>query len=259
MAEKKTREAAGRDAGSAAGSGGCEDRIKEEPGGLSFDQFYDFLNRTAAGIALMFGESCETVVQEVIPENSDGSGEHSSYVLTHEIYNGHVTGRSAGSHIGVFGVPVDVPEDAFSGTDAVNQLVILPDGRKLKSSSYFVPFGDRKFVLGINYDCTLADSVKSMLTAFTQYEGHLYDKLTSSKDDVAEKTFERCLKAVGAGSPEKLKKADRLRLIRMLDGKGFFRLQKSVPYAAEQLCVSKYTIYKDMKEALKKDQDELRV
>ncbi len=234
--------------------------------GVSFDELYDFLKRTAEGIALMFGEHCETVVQEIIPENSDGTGKHKSYVLTHEIFNGHVTGRSAGSHVGVFGVPVDVPESALSEGDAINQLVILPDGRRLKSSSFFLSVGGRQFVLGINYDCTLADSVINMLNAFTQYEGHLYDKLTSTKDDVKEKTFERCLRSLGmpagmAGTGEgpedgpetagaaKLKKADRLRLIRMLDGKGFFRLQKSVPYAAERLGVSKYTVYKDMKEA----------
>ena len=44
---------------------------------------YDFLCRSAEGIAKMFGKYCETVVQEVV-------GQEIEVVA---IYNGHVSGR----------------------------------------------------------------------------------------------------------------------------------------------------------------------
>ena len=45
-----------------------------------------------------------------------------------------------------------------------------------------------------------------------------------------------------------MNKSDRITLIRNLKNAGVFKIQKSVPYIAEQLGVSRYTIYNYLNE-----------
>ena len=62
------------------------------------------------------------------------------------------------------------------------------------------------------------------------------------------------MSAVGK-TPENMKKTDRMRIIRMLYKRRAFTYQKSVAIVAEQLNVSRYTVYKymhEMEEAEKK-------
>ena len=54
---------------------------------------FDFLDRMARGIAVMFGEQCETIVHEM-----DGQK-----VKNLAIYNGHVSGRTTGSTLSIYG------------------------------------------------------------------------------------------------------------------------------------------------------------
>jgi predicted transcriptional regulator YheO len=52
-----------------------------------------------------------------------------------------------------------------------------------------------------------------------------------------------------AGIPISLmQRADRLRVVRTLEGKGTFLLRKAIPLVAERLGVSRYTIYSDLAE-----------
>ena len=45
-----------------------------------------------------------------------------------------------------------------------------------------------------------------------------------------------------------MRKGDRLALVALLKEKGVFHLQRSVPYVAERMGVSKYTIYNYLNE-----------
>ena len=54
---------------------------------MNRDEAFEFLDRTARGIAETFGSNCETLVHDMsIPSHP---------ILV--IYNGHISGRSAGS------------------------------------------------------------------------------------------------------------------------------------------------------------------
>ena len=55
--------------------------------------------------------------------------------------------------------------------------------------------------------------------------------------------FDRCLTAIGKPA-DGLNKKDRVRLISMLEQHNAFSYRKSVPFVAQQLGVSRYTIYK---------------
>ena len=66
---------------------------------MTRDQAFEFLDRTARGIAEMFGSSCETLV-------------HDMGVPTHpilSIYNGHVSGREVGSTMDIMGIGLAPP------------------------------------------------------------------------------------------------------------------------------------------------------
>jgi len=200
---------------------------------------YEFLYRLAEGIARMFGVNCETVVQEVID----------SEVVTLAIFNGHVSGRQPMSQVGILGGILsneDIDYEEFM-TDVHNQLVIHPSGKKIKSSSFILSGKHYKYVLGINYDVSLLDKVETMLGSFLAFEGDLYATLQRESDNSMESILENSLKSVNY-SAGKLKKEERIILLQVLKEQHFFDLQKSVPFLAEKLSVSKYTIYKDLKE-----------
>ena len=59
--------------------------------------------------------------------------------------------------------------------------------------------------------------------------------------------FDQCLTAVGK-PVNALTKADRLRLVALLDQKAAFSFRKSVPYVSRRLGVSRYTVYKYLNE-----------
>ena len=70
---------------------------------MNRDEAFEFLDRTAKGIAETFGSSCETLV-------------HDMSISTHpilSIYNGHVSGRTVGSTMDILGNDTQLNEDAL--------------------------------------------------------------------------------------------------------------------------------------------------
>ena len=209
---------------------------------MTREEAYDFLYKMAEGISQMFGRNCETVIQEVKGDE----------VWSIAIFNGHVSGRTANTTQGVFGKPIDIEEfnvDEMLTKNNVNQLVIHPSGKMIKSSTFFLTGEDYKFALGINYDMTLMDQMKNMLDNFTSHAGDLFETLSGEKsgDVHLENIFEACLEVINKPVGQ-MKKQDRKMMVQLLKERNFFNLQKSVPYVAERLDVSKYTIYKYINE-----------
>lgn len=200
---------------------------------------FDFLYRMAEGISKMFGNNCETVIQEVI--NGD--------MVTVAIFNGHVSGRKPMSQLGILGGKIaddEINYDEFM-KDVFNQLVIHPSGKKIKSSTFILAGDGYKYALGINFDITPFQKVQHLLDDFLAFEGDLYSTLKGESGNSLESILDSCLKIMNH-SGEKLNKEERFVLIKLLNENNFFDLQKSVPFLAEKLGVSKYTIYKDLKE-----------
>ena len=108
---------------------------------MTRDEAFEFLDRTARGIAETFGSSCETLV-------------HDMSIPTHpilSIYNGHVSGRSVGSTQDITGTSRHLDEEALV-TDLVNMFASTPDGRQIKSSTFHLIGEDYNLALGINFD-----------------------------------------------------------------------------------------------------------
>ena len=196
-----------------------------------------FLKNEARGIAKMFGPNCETIVHDMTRPGHP--------ILA--IYNGTVTGREVGSTADIFGDIGDYDETVYKNKDYTNQLVLSRDGRTFKSSTFNVVGDDYHFAFGINMDITSMVRANQMLSEMTATSGDLQQTLMQDSRSQLEELLRECVSAVGK-DPEQMKKTDRMRVIRMLYKRRAFTYQKSVAIVAEQLNVSRYTVYKYMHE-----------
>lgn len=202
---------------------------------------FEFLDRTARGIAEMFGSSCETLV-------------HDMGVPTHpilSIYNGHVSGRTVGSTMDILGTARELDPDA-TVNDQVNLYATTPAGQQIKSSTFHLIGEDYNLALGINFDYTSLVYANRILVDLMSAEADLKTALWQGGDSALTGLYEECLAAVGK-PVDSLGKTDRLKIVAMMEQKNAFSYRKSVPFVAKRLGVSRYTVYKYLDELAQKD------
>ena len=195
------------------------------------------LCRTAAILAETFGRNCETVVH-------DFSDSECRLVA---IYNNHVSGRSADSTETIYGVTIsalDIKKFA-PDRDYNNIIVYTKDGRKIKTSSINFIGPGYHYVLGINIDLTPIHAASELLSDLLRGEGDFSDTDLATKK--TEDLFDRCVSRMGKPAAS-MDRSERLQLISILEESGFFSIQKAVPYAADRLGVTRYTIYNYLKQ-----------
>ena len=189
------------------------------------DEAFEFLDRTARGIAEMFGSTCETLVHDM--------GDPRHPILS--IYNGHVSGRTVGSTLDILGTARELDQDALV-TDFVNLYATTPSGQQIKSSTFHLIGADYNLALGINFDYSSLVYANRILV-------DLQSAMWHGGEGQLDQVFEECLAAVGK-PVNALNKRDRMKIIALLDQKNAFSFRKSVPFAAKRLQVSRYTVYK---------------
>ena len=187
------------------------------------EEAFEFLDRTARGIAEMFGSTCETLVHDM--------GDPSHPILS--IYNGHVSGRTVGSTLDILGTAKELDEDALV-TDFVNLYATTPSGQQIKSSTFHL--------IGEGYNSSLVYANR-ILVDLMSAEADLQSALWHGGDSRLADVFDECLAAVGK-PVSALNKRDRMKIIALLDQKNAFSFRKSVPFVAKRLQVSRYTVYK---------------
>ena len=204
---------------------------------MTRDEACEFLDRTARGVAEMFGSSCETLV-------------HDMGVPTHpilSIYNGHVSGREVGSTLDILGTARELGGDALV-TDFVNLHATTPSGQQIKSSTFHLIGDGFNLALGINFDYSslvFADRILvDLMSARSDLQSALWQEGDSKQ--LAD-LFDQCLNTLGK-PVDALNKKDRMRIIAMLEQRNAFSFRKSVPYVAKHLGVSRYTVYKYLSE-----------
>lgn len=168
------------------------------------------------------------------------------------IYNSSVSGRKVGSKCGILdGSLVDTSQiQKIDTNDVINQLVHLKNGRTIKSSTFFLTGEDYIYALGINYEITVMSQMEHLLSSMTSCNGDLFDTMSGNEEPAAdplEQLFTQALAQIAIPVSD-MKKQDRFALVSLLKEQDYFRLQRSVPYVAGQLNVSKYTIYKYINE-----------
>ena len=196
------------------------------------EEAFEFLDRTARGIAEMFGSSCETLVHDM--------GDPSHPILA--IYNGHVSGRTVGSTLDILGTARALDGDALV-TDFVNLYATTPAGQQIKSSTFHLIGEDYNLALGVNFDYTALVYANRTLVDLMSAEADLQSAMWQGGDRRLSDLLDECLAAVGTPVGA-LNKRDRMKVIALLDQKNAFSYRKSVPFVARRLQVSRYTVYK---------------
>ena len=199
---------------------------------MTRDEAFEFLDRTARGIAEMFGSSCETLVHDM--------GVPSHPILS--IYNGHVSGREVGSTMDILGTAKELDHDALV-TDFVNLYATTPSGQQVKSSTFHLIGDGFNLALGINFDYSSLVYANRILVDLMSAEADLQSAMWHGGDSRLADIFDECLTAVGK-PVNALNKRDRMKIIALLDQKNAFSFRKSVPFVAKRLQVSRYTVYK---------------
>ena len=199
---------------------------------MNRDEAFEFLDRTARGIAEMFGSSCETLVHDM--------GVPSHPILS--IYNGHVSGRTVGSTVDILGTDREL-EDEARRNDQVNLYATTPSGQQIKSSTFHLIGEDYNLALGINFDYTSLVFANRILVDLISADSDLQSAMWQGGESRLAAIFDECLATVGK-PVQSLTKRDRMKVIALLDQRNAFSFRKSVPYVARHLQVSRYTIYK---------------
>ena len=199
---------------------------------MTRDEAFEFLDRTARGIAEMFGSSCETLVQNMSAPSHP--------ILS--IYNGQVSGREVGSTADIMGSTRLIDETAMT-TDFVNLYATTPSGAQIKSSTFHMIGEDYNLALGIDFDYSSLVFANRILVDLMSADADLQSALWRGGDNGLTQIFDECLTAIGK-PVNALTKADRVKIVALLDQKNAFSFRKSVPYVAKRLQVSRYTVYK---------------
>ena len=197
---------------------------------------FEFLDRTARGIAEMFGPACETLVQDM--------GDVNHPILS--IYNGQVSGREVGSTQDILGSD-KVLDAATLSNDFVNLYATTPSGSQVKSSTFHLRGDGFDLALGIDFDFTSLAYANRTLMGLMSADADLQSALWSGGAGQLYQIFEECLTTLGKPA-EGLGKKDRMKLVALMDQKNAFSFRKSVPFVASRLKVSRYTVYKYLDE-----------
>lgn len=201
-----------------------------------YESFLVFLDTMAVIISEMFGKNCEVVISDL--DNPDKS------VLA--IYNGEVTGRKVGDPLNTRSE--ELIERSKGGYNINYKKANKRIKKEIKSSTIVTKAFGRNISFCINYDCDELTAVHNTLKKFLSMGEHVYDEFDIyDNGQIVEQKFlievEKMNKSIVS-----MNKTDRLNLIRNLKNVGVFKIQKSVPYIAEQLGVSRYTIYNYLNE-----------
>lgn len=202
------------------------------------EQAYEFLCRMAEGISGTFGASCETVIHEL-----DGQR-----IVNLVFFNGHVTGRTAGSTLSIYGRDTADGQGSHMNMelDYLNDMVLV-NGKRIKSTTIHMRGADYHFALGINFDVTALEEARQLLGGLSAGEGELIEHMRGEGQAEIEELFEACQRTQKRDVAS-MKKPERVQLVRLLKEQGAFNFHRSVPYVAQRMGVSKYTIYNYLKE-----------
>ena len=182
---------------------------------MTYEEAFEFLDRTAKGIAQMFGSSCETLVHDMsVPDHP---------ILS--IYNGHVSGREVGSTMDIMGVGQDLDEEARK-TDFVNLYATTPAGQQIKSSTFHMMSDEYNLALGINFDYSSLVFANRILVDLMRAEEDLKSAIWRNGENRLGEILDECL----------------------ANQREAFSFRKAVPFISQRLGVSRYTVYKYLSE-----------
>ena len=199
---------------------------------------YGVLRQVAVALEKLFEPFCEVVIHDF------ADFEHSIVCLA-----GDITSRSIG------GAATDLllakASDGETDEDLYNYLTSLPGGRLMKSCTVFLrdSNGRAQGAFCINFDISAFVNMRNQLGRFitTSNRGDVVETFTDEIEETVQNLIAETLNEIGQGQPL-LNRDDKIDLIRRLADKGVFQVKKMVPFVADQLGLSRATIYNYLRE-----------
>ncbi len=202
----------------------------------------------------MFGSNCEVVIHDLTTPQS-------SVIFT---INNHVTGREVGQSFDHL-VKKVLLSDEFKEDYLAGYEIQTDDHRTIKSSTTLIR-DSKQQVIGafcINYDMNLMIQMKEMLNTLmpnnekeNQIQTQNVTKQETSIQNVEEITNQLIEQIVANRQHSLIKRREKIELIRFMDEKGIFLMKGAVEKVAEQLRISKVTVYSYLDEVKKSNYSE---
>ncbi len=203
---------------------------------------FTVLRHIADGLTQLFGTLCEVVIHDL--SNPTRSVVHVS--------NGQVTNRKIGEGIRDMAMVLRSPR--FKNDTLSNYISQTNDGRVIKCMTTVIRDvqGDIVGAFCLNLDLRRLQHARSVLEELTQ--GHLLESLeeeTPIHDQDVLSILRHIIRQTisEAGIPVQLMDRDtKIRIVGFLEGREVFRIKGAVDYLADQLEVSRYTVYNYLEE-----------
>ena len=197
------------------------------------------LNRLVQMLAAQFGRNSEIVLHDLTKEY-----EHTIVAIE----NNWITGRNIGDGGTNLGLEVLRNPPSANG-DIYNYFNKTPDGMTLRSSTLYLR-DDKGKVIGslcINTDITgildLQESLRGLAMLPKEQERNVEEVFANRVDDLVDYFFAQSEKIIGKPVAE-MTKEEKIEVLRYLDSKGFFLINRSGDEACKFLSMSKFTLYK---------------
>jgi predicted transcriptional regulator YheO len=195
-------------------------------------------------IAKTFGKNCEVIIHDLsTPKNS--------VVYT---VNNHITGREIGQSFDHL-VKQVLLSKKFNGDYVANYLTVTADGREIKSSTALLKDLKNNVIgaLCVNCDLESMKNMKVFLDEFLAVEKEEIENDMESFGDIIEMADHLIDRIIASNGLKKLKRKDKIELIRFMEQKGIFLIKGAIEKVAEKLDISKVTVYSYLDE-IKKSQ-----
>lgn len=196
-------------------------------------------------IGKTFGDQCEVVLHDL-------SKPESSIVY---IVNPKITDRKIGESFDYLMNKVLLKEK-FKDDTLINYNFIANNGAKIRSSTVFLRDVNKKIIgaICINIKIDMFLEMEKMLSYFTSKSLESTGKISFDIEDIRciDDIVDDVIEKIIPENPSQLSKDRKLEIIKFLDEKGVFNSKGSIDKVANQLGISKVTVYSYMDE-LKKD------
>ena len=213
----------------------------------------EFLLKLAKGVAQQFGPNCEVVVHDLVSNDPD-----SSIVA---IENGHITGRKVGDGLVDFAL-----ESVFDKSNKDKAFIAniygktTDDNKRLRLSGYFIRNEEKEIIglLNVTVDITDYLWMKNILEQeLLMSEGNGTALALESSDnkqhalsaaEMLDLVCNQAMEQLGFTDPRKMPKADKMKVIAMLNDRNLFAMKGIIKLTAKKLEISEPSVYRYVRE-----------